>query len=98
MDEIIESEHELIADDRNMYRIVKDNKGVEALQKHLDKFHKKDYQNYPRYHIDRVPLQELREMRDLGIIVDNRLNFNSHINSVVMKAKKKPEVHHQNEK
>lgn len=49
-------------------------------------FHRKSNPIFYEYTIDNVRIGRVREFRDLGVILDEKLNFNSHIASKVSKA------------
>ena len=38
------------------------------------------------YHINNTPLDSVEEMRDLGVIIDSRLNFAAHVSRIVSQA------------
>ena len=38
------------------------------------------------YCINKIPLENVREMRDLGVIIDSKLNFASHVSRIVSQA------------
>ena len=40
------------------------------------------------YHINNSPLQHVADVRNLGIMLDSKLTFSAHINSIVKKANK----------
>lgn len=50
------------------------------------KFTRKKKPLVSSYSINNVPVQELMEIKDLGITIDRKLTFKSHINNVVNKA------------
>ena len=50
---------------------------------------KRTQQPYPDHSIDGVLLSSVNECRDLGVIVDNKLHFTTHISEMVAKSKQR---------
>lgn len=50
------------------------------------RFSRKKRSNTVTYSIKRIPLQTVHEVRDLGIIMDSKMTFRSHIDNIVMKS------------